>query len=61
MPSQVKISHSLDLGPELPNDVMDVARKQGENPDRVCADIQELRDMIYGKRRSHSCFAIKHS
>jgi len=47
--SKVKISHNLDLGPELPNEILDIARKQGENPDRVCADIQELRDMIYEK------------
>lgn len=49
MPGEVKISHNLDLGPELPNEIMDVARKQGENPDTVCADIQELREMIYGE------------
>lgn len=45
----VKVSHTIDLGPDLPNEVMDIAREQGENPDRVCADIQELRDMIFGK------------
>lgn len=45
----VKVSHNIDLGPELPNEVMDIARKQGEDPDRVVADIQELRDMIFGK------------
>lgn len=45
----VKVSHTIDLGPELPNDVLDIAREQGEDPDRVCALIQELRDMIYGK------------
>lgn len=45
----VKVSHTIELGPELSNDVMDIARKQGENPERVCADIQELRDMIFGK------------
>lgn len=49
MPAAVKISHNLDLDPELPNEIMDVARKQGEVPERVCSDIQELRDMIYGK------------
>ena len=47
----VKISHTMDLSPELPNEVMDIARKQGEDPDRVCAHLQELRDMIYGKRQ----------
>lgn len=45
----VKVSHTIDLGPELSNEVMDIAKSQGEDPDRVCADIQELRDMIFGK------------
>lgn len=45
----VKVSHTIDLGPELSNEVMDIARNQGEDPDRLCADIQELRDMIFGK------------
>lgn len=45
----VKVSHTIDLGPKLPNEVVDIARKQGEEPDRVCADIQELREMIFGK------------
>lgn len=49
MPATVQISHNLDLGPELPEEVAEVARKQGEDPDRVCSDIQELRDMIYGE------------
>lgn len=54
MPSPVKISHNLDLGPELPDEIIDIARKQGEDPDRVCADIQELRDMIYGNFNKNS-------
>lgn len=49
MPGEVKISHNLDLGPEMPNEMMDIARKQGENPETVCSDIQELREMIYGE------------
>lgn len=53
----VKVSHNLDLGPDLPNEVMDIARKQGENPERVCADIQELRDMIFGKKISINSIA----
>lgn len=52
----VKVSHTIDLGPELSNEVMDIARSQGEDPDRVCADIQELRDMIFGKSISNSNF-----
>lgn len=43
-----KVSHNIELDPQLPNDVIDIARKQGEDPQRICADIQELRDMIYG-------------
>lgn len=45
----VKVSHNIDLGPELPNEVLDIARENGEDPERVCEYIQELRDMIYGK------------
>lgn len=45
----VKVSYNIELGPDLPNEVVDIARKQGEDPDRICADIQELRDMIFGK------------
>lgn len=47
----VKVSHTIDLGPGLSNEVMDVARKQGEDPERVIADIQELRDMIFGRQK----------
>lgn len=42
------------MGPELPDEIIDIARKQGEDPDRVCADIQELRDMIYGNFNNNS-------
>lgn len=52
----VKVSHNIELGPDLPNEVMDVARKQGENPERVCADIQELRDMIFGTEKKENNF-----
>lgn len=48
MPS-IEISHNLDFGPGLPQDVLEVAEKQGEDPARVCAMIQEFKDMIYGK------------
>lgn len=44
-----KVSFNIDLGPDLSNEVMDIARKQGEDPERVSSDIQELRDMIFGK------------
>lgn len=49
MPSTVYISHVIELGPELPNDVMEIARKQGEDPDKRLAVIQDFRDLIYGK------------
>lgn len=52
----VAVSHNIDLGPDLPNEVMDIARKQGEDPERLCADIQELRDMIFGKNEQHSSY-----
>lgn len=45
------ISYSLNLDPELPEDVQIIARRQGEDPDRICADLQEFRDMIYGKKK----------
>lgn len=55
MPATVQVSHNLDLGPELPEDITDIARKQGEDPNRICSDIQELRNMIYGEEDySHS-------
>lgn len=44
----VEISFNLDLGPVLPKEVVDIARRQGEDPDQVCKHIQELKDMIYG-------------
>lgn len=42
-----KVSFNIDLGPDLSNEVMDIARKQGEDPERIRADIQELRDMLF--------------
>lgn len=43
-----KVSFNIELGPDLSNEVMDVARKQGEDPERINSDIQELRNMIFG-------------
>lgn len=43
-----KVSFNIDLGPDLTNEVMDVARKQGEDPERISSDIEELRNMIFG-------------
>lgn len=47
--NQIVISHQVELGPELSNEVMDAARRQGEDPDTFHLKIQELRDMIYGE------------
>lgn len=57
----VKVSHTIDLGPDLPNEIMDIARKQGEDPERVCADIQELRDMIFGKEKKRFYLTLRYS
>lgn len=43
-----KVSFNIDLGPDLSNEVMDVAMRQGEDPERVKSDIEELRNMIFG-------------
>jgi len=64
MPSTVKISHTLDLEPELPNEIVDIAREQGEDPDKVCSYINELREMIYEKghctpHRSDDAFLLR--
>lgn len=48
------ISYALNLDPALPDDVQIIARRQGEDPDRVCADLEEFKDMIYGKCTVHS-------
>lgn len=47
MPAEVEVSHNLEL--ELPKDVLEIAKRQGEDANLVCALVQELRDMIYGK------------
>lgn len=49
MPSEVLISHNIELSQQLPNDVMDIARKQGEDPDKISALIDEFKQTIYGK------------
>jgi hypothetical protein len=43
---EVEISHNLEL--DFPKDIEEIARRQGEDPDKTCEYIQELRDMIYG-------------
>lgn len=46
--STTEISFHLDLGPDIPNEYIEIARQQGENPETICSHIQELRDMIFG-------------
>lgn len=45
----IEISHCLDLGPELPDDIKHIALEQGEDPDRVPFYLDELKNMISGK------------
>lgn len=49
MPAPICISHVIELGPELPNDIMEIACRQGEDPETSLSIIQEFRDLIYGK------------
>lgn len=46
--SPQSVSYKLHILPELPKDVAAVAQKQGENPSTVCANLEELRNMIFG-------------
>lgn len=48
MPDMVKISHSIDLGP-LPDELVVIARRQGEDPNMICSHMEELRNLIFGK------------
>lgn len=45
----VEISHCLDLGPELPDDVKAIALEQGEDPEKVPLYLDELRAQIFGE------------
>lgn len=45
----VKVTHKLDLGPELPEEYKQQALKLGENPDLVPAYLDEFRNMIFGE------------
>lgn len=49
MPGTVSICYQLELGPDLPPHIAEIARKQGENSDSVCQSLQQLKDMIYEK------------
>lgn len=49
MPSEVFISHQIELSQDLPNDVMAIAKKQGEDPDRKAELIDEFKQLIYGE------------
>lgn len=44
---EVEVSHNLEL--EFPREIEEAARRQGEDPDKTCELIQELRDMVYGR------------
>lgn len=48
MPGTVSICYQLELGPDLPPHIAEIARQQGENSDSVCQSLQQLKDMIYG-------------
>lgn len=50
MPDVVKVSHSLDMGP-LPDEIVPIARRQGEDPDLTCNYLEELRNLIFGKNK----------
>lgn len=39
----------LEMDKELPPKIAEVAAKQGEDPEKTCLKIQQLRDMIYGE------------
>lgn len=45
----IEISHCLDLGPELPDDVKQIALQQGEESDKVPFYLDELKNMILGE------------
>lgn len=47
----VSVSYNLNLSPELPVDVLPIARRQGEDPDKICSYLQELKDLIYGMKK----------
>lgn len=48
----VSVSYNLNLSPELPVDVLPIARRQGEDPDKICSYLQELKDLIYGMKKT---------
>lgn len=58
----VEVLYDLNLGPSVPDDYIDLARRQGEDPNLICAYLQELKDMIYGKCNllSSTCFCFLH-
>lgn len=48
MPDMVKISHTIDLGP-LSDELIPIARRQGEDPNMTCNYLEELRNLIFGE------------
>jgi CRAL/TRIO, N-terminal domain len=51
MPEFTAVSHTLELYDDLeyPKDIDETAKQQGEDPDKMCELMQELKDMIYEK------------
>ena len=47
MPAEIEYAHTLDL--ELPKYLLDQAKRQGEDPDKMLSLVQEFKDMIFGK------------
>ncbi|XP_055597104.1 clavesin-1-like isoform X2 [Uranotaenia lowii] len=47
MPEVDGVKHVLELEKVLPPKIIEIARKQGEDPEKTCCLIQDLRDMIY--------------
>nr|XP_019554552.2 alpha-tocopherol transfer protein-like isoform X1 [Aedes albopictus] len=47
MPEPEGVKHMLEMDKDLPPKIAEVAAKQGEDPEKTCLKIQQLRDMIY--------------
>ena len=52
MPEPEGVKHMLEMDKDLPPKIAEVAAKQGEDPEKTCLKIQQLRDMIYGELRA---------
>ncbi|XP_058452423.1 clavesin-1 isoform X2 [Malaya genurostris] len=47
MPDSAGIKHTINLDSDLPAKIAEIARRQGEDPEKTCLLLQELRDMVY--------------